>query len=99
MSYLPDSCRFRSGPRVSGNRGAKSSYETSPFKPEIGHLIRRRPRRRTRPRPRNRKQFKSIEDEHEDDYEATDELNLNNEFLIRSDWTLAASGSARMKQM
>jgi hypothetical protein len=52
-----------------------ASYETSPFKPETGHLI--RPRRRTRPRPRNRKQFKSIEDEHEDedDYEATDELN------------------------
>jgi hypothetical protein len=95
MSYLPDSCKFRSGPGVSGNRGAKSSYETSPIKPEIGHLI--RPRRRTRPRPRNRKQFKSTEDEH--DYEATDELNLNNEFLIRSDWTLTASGSARMKQM
>jgi hypothetical protein len=51
------------------------SYETSPFKPEIEHLI--RPRRRTRPRPRNRKQFKSIVDEHEDedDYETTDELN------------------------
>ena len=50
-------------------RSGGSSYETSPFKPEIGHLI--RPRRRPRARPRNRKQFKSIED----DDEATDELN------------------------
>jgi hypothetical protein len=57
--------------QVSAKRGAKSSYETFPFKPEKGHLI--RPRRRTRARPRNRKQFKSIEDE--DDCEATDELN------------------------
>jgi hypothetical protein len=52
-------------------RTPEPSYETSPFKLDIGHLI--RPRRRARPRPLNRKQFKSIVDV--DDYEATDELN------------------------
>jgi hypothetical protein len=31
----------------------ETSYETSPFKPEIGHLIRPRRRTRTRTRPRN----------------------------------------------
>jgi hypothetical protein len=46
--------------RLDARGQRRRSYETSSFKPEIGHLI----------RPRNRKQFKSIEDEHEyeDDY-------------------------------
>jgi len=52
---------------------ADTSCETSPFKLELGQLI--RPRRRPRARPRNRKQFKSIEDEYEDDDETTVELN------------------------
>jgi len=54
---------------------SETSYETSLFKSEIGHLI--RPRRRTRTRPRNRKQFKSIEDEHEDEDEEKPNVDLN----------------------
>ncbi len=42
---------------------------------------------------------KWIEDEHEheDEYEATDELICIIKFFIRFDWMLAASGGARMK--
>jgi len=65
------------------------------IKPKTGYLNRRR-----RPRPRNRRlqrvplDAKWIEDEHEHEYEATDELICIIKFLIRFDWTLAARGGA-----